>query len=427
MKITREEALRYHSEPRPGKLEVQPTKPMETQRDLSLAYTPGVAEPVRLVEADPSLAARYTNKQNLVGIMSNGTAILGLGDRGALACKPVLEGKSALFKVFSDIDVYDIELHSREPAEIIQAVEMMAPTFGAICLEDIKAPECFIIEEELQNKLPIPVFHDDQHGTAIVVGAGLLNALAVAGKNIKDVRIVINGAGAAGVAVHRFLRLLGAKKEQITVCDSAGVIYEGRTENMREHKHALSIDTSHRTLAEALRDADVFIGVSRAGQVSAAGVCSMARNPIIFALANPDPEISYDDARAAREDAIVATGRSDFPNQVNNVLGFPFLFRGALDVHATAINNEMKKAAAFALAALAKEHVTDVVLEAYQLESLTFGRDYILPKPLDPRVITRVAPAVALAAMDSGVARKELKIEEYEKELAYRVRNRGIK
>lgn len=416
--VTKEEALAYHSEPKPGKLEIHPTKPLETQRDLALAYTPGVAEPVREIAANPLTAYDYTNKGNLVGIISNGTSVLGLGNQGGLASKPVMEGKAVLFKAFADVDVMDIELDTEDPARIIDTIECMAPSFGAICLEDIKSPECFEIEAELSKRLPIPVFHDDQHGTAIVVAAALINALEIQGKNIEDVRFAFNGAGAAAAAIAKMVVALGGKRENIVMCDSKGVIYKGRAENMKPHKEEWAADTELRTIAEALVDADVFIGVSTAHCVSE-GMCkSMADNPIVFALANPDPEIAYDEAKQARGDVIIATGRSDFPNQVNNVLGFPFIFRGALDTRATDINDEMKVAAAKALAALAKEEVPADVLEAYNKDSLSFGPEYILPKPLDHRVITWVAPAVAKAAMESGVAQQELDMTAYTMGLA---------
>lgn len=397
----RSDALAYHSNP-PGKLEIASTKPMETQEDLSLAYTPGVAEPARDIGEDPEKAYLYTNKGNLVGLVTNGTSVLGLGNLGAIASKPVMEGKAVLMKKFANVDVFDIEVNSEDPQEIINIVEKISPTFGAICLEDIKSPECFVIEEELNKRLSIPVFHDDQHGTAIVVNAALKNALELAGKKIEDVHIVFCGAGAAAAAIAKLGVALGMSKEHIVMIDSKGVIYKGRKENMKPHKEEWAVDTDKRTITEALVDADVFIGVSTAHCVSE-GMCkSMAENPIIFALANPDPEIAYDEAAHARGDAIIATGRSDFPNQVNNVLAFPFIFRGALDARATEINDAMKIAAVEALAALAKEPITDQVKEAYGGDDLVYGKEYILPKPLDERLIDWVAPAVVEAAKKSG-------------------------
>src|SRR4030066_236150 len=401
-------ALDYHSKGRKGKIEVVPTKPCKTQWDLSLAYTPGVAEPCREIERNPDLAYEYTNKGNLVAVVTNGTAVLGLGDIGSLAGKPVMEGKSVLFKRFADIDAFDIELDTHDPEEVIKVVKLLEPTFGGINLEDIKAPECFYIEEKLQSLLSIPVFHDDQHGTAIITAAGLLNALEIAQKNIKDIRIVISGAGAAGIASARLFTKLGIEKEQIVMYDSKGVVYKGRKEGMNSYKGDLASSTTARTLAEALKGADVFLGVSVANLVTPEMVKSMAKNPVIFACANPDPEVSYPEAKAARSDIIIATGRSDSPNQVNNVLGFPFLFRGALDVRAKMFNDEMKLAAVKALADLAKEDVPDTVAKAYGVEYLHFGPEYLIPKPFDPRVLLWVAPAVAKAAMDSGVARLKI-------------------
>ena len=400
-KISREDALAYHSRGRKGKIQVVPTKPTTTQRDLSLAYSPGVAEPCKEIERDPLLAYEYTAKGNLVGVISNGTAVLGLGNIGALAGKPVMEGKGVLFKRFADIDVFDIEIATTDPEELIRTVKLLEPTFGGINLEDIRAPECFEIERRLKAEMNIPVFHDDQHGTAIISGAALLNALEVTGRKIGEARIVFSGAGAAALSCAHLYLKLGARRENVILCDRKGVIWRGRTEDMDPYKAALAADTSARTLAEALVGADVFIGLSVGGVVTA----DMARDPIVFAMANPDPEISYEEAQAAREDAIVATGRSDYPNQVNNVLGFPFLFRGALDVRATDINEAMKLAAVKALAELAREDVPDAVLRAYGLESLRFGREYLIPKPFDYRVLLRVPPAVARAAMESGVAR----------------------
>lgn len=421
MSADKQSALEYHRQGRPGKLKIVATKPMDTQQDLSLAYSPGVAHPVLEIARDQELAYEYTAKGNLVAVISNGTAILGLGNRGAQASKPVMEGKAVLFKRFADVDVFDIEINSSDPEEIVRFVEMISPTFGGINLEDIKAPECFYIEQEAQRRCNIPVFHDDQHGTAIISGAGLLNALELVDKKIEEVRIVINGAGAAGIAVADLYVALGATKENIIMCDSRGVIYIGREEGMNEHKIRYAVHTEARTLAEALAGADVFIGLSVAGALSQDMVRSMARDPIIFAMANPDPEITYEDAQAARSDVIFGTGRSDYPNQVNNVLGFPFIFRGALDVRATAINMEMKLAATRALAELAKEDVPDNVMRAYGLDTLRFGREYIIPKPLDSRVLMRVAPAVAKAAMETGVARIQIDLEAYMDQLAARM------
>ena len=422
----REEALNYHSQGRPGKIEVTPTKPLLTQKDLSLAYTPGVAIPVLEIAEDPEKAFEYTAKGNLVAVLSNGTAILGLGNRGALAAKPVMEGKGVLFKRFADVDVFDIEVDTLDPDEIIRVGQLLTPTFGGINLEDIKAPECFYIEEELEKTTNIPVFHDDQHGTAIISGAALLNALELTGKKIEDIKIVINGAGAAGIACGEFYIGLGAQREHIIMCDSRGVIYKGRTAGMNPYKEHFVQETEARTLADALVGADVFMGVSIANVVTQDMVRSMTDKPIIFAMANPYPEISYEDATEARPDAIMATGRSDYPNQVNNVLGFPFIFRGALDVHATNVNMQMKVAASQALAQLAHEDVPDSVLKAYGVDSLHFGSEYIIPKPLDPRVLTRVAPAVARAAMESGVARRHIDIDAYPDELRKRQGLGGI-
>lgn len=422
MKIRKEDALLYHSMGRKGKIEVITTKPCVTQRDLSLAYSPGVAEPCREIHRDESLVYEYTAKGNLVAVISNGTAVLGLGDIGPLAGKPVMEGKGVLFKSFADIDVFDIELASKDVDEIIRVIEVIAPTFGGINLEDIKGPECFVIEEELKKRLDIPVFHDDQHGTAIISGAALLNALEIVGKKIDEVKVVFNGAGASGIACAKFYISLGVKKENIIMCDSQGVIYKGRTKGMNTYKEEFAIETQARTLADALVGADVFAGLSQGNVVTKDMVRTMADNPIIFAMANPDPEISYEDAVEARPDVIMATGRSDFPNQVNNVLGFPFIFRGALDVHSKAINEEMKLAAAYALAALAKEEVPESVKRAYGVKEMKFGREYIIPKPFDPRVLTWVAPAVAKAAMDTGVARREIEdFEEYKRQLNIRM------
>ena len=417
----REEALEYHAKGRPGKIEVTLTKPCATQRDLSLAYTPGVAEPVREIAKDPLEAFKYTARGNLVAVVSNGTAILGLGNLGALASKPVMEGKGLLFKRFADVDVFDIELDTTDPDEIIRIVKALEPTFGGINLEDIKAPECFYIEEKLKEIMDIPVFHDDQHGTAIISGAGLVNALEISGKRIEDVRVVVGGAGASAIASGELFIKLGVKREHVILVDTKGVVYKGRKEGMNPYKARFAADTDARTLADAMRGADVFVGLSAANTVTPEMVKSMAEEPFICAMANPDPEIPYDEAKAARPDAIVATGRSDFPNQVNNVLGFPFIFRGALDVRARAINDEMKIAASRALAALAKEEVPDMVLRAYNLERLAFGRDYIIPKPVDPRVPLWEAPAVAEAAMATGVARRTIDLAEYKEQLARRL------
>jgi malate dehydrogenase (oxaloacetate-decarboxylating)(NADP+) len=404
-KISREDALAYHAEGRKGKIQVVPTKPTATQRDLSLAYSPGVAWPCKEIAADPLAAYQYTAKGNLVGVISNGTAVLGLGNIGALAGKPVMEGKGVLFKRFADIDVFDLEVATEDPEDFIRAVRLLEPTFGGINLEDIKAPECFEIERRLKAEMSIPVFHDDQHGTAIISGAALLNALGLTGRRIEDARIVFSGAGAAALSCAKLYLQLGARRENLVICDRKGVVYRGRGEEMDPYKAELAADTSARTLAEALRGADVFIGLSVGGVVSAEMIRGMAKDPVVFAMANPDPEIGYEEAKEARPDAIVATGRSDYPNQVNNVLGFPFLFRGALDVRATDINDAMKLAAVQALAELAREDVPDGVLKAYGLEHLRFGREYLIPKPLDYRVLLRVPPAVARAAIESGVAR----------------------
>jgi malate dehydrogenase (oxaloacetate-decarboxylating)(NADP+) len=404
-KILPEDALAYHSQGRKGKIQVVPTKPTLTQRDLSLAYTPGVAYPCKEIQRDPLLAYEYTAKGNLVAVVSNGTAVLGLGNIGALAGKPVMEGKGVLFKRFADIDVFDLEVATEDPEELIRAVKLLEPSFGGINLEDIRAPECFEIERRLRAEMSIPVFHDDQHGTAIISGAALLNALELAGKRIAEARIVFSGAGAAALSCARLYLKLGARQENLVLCDIAGVVYRGRVELMDPYKEEFAAATAARTLAEAIAGADVFIGLSAGGVVTPGMIRSMARDPIVFAMANPDPEIGYEEARAARPDAIVATGRSDYPNQVNNVLGFPFIFRGALDVRATDIDDGMKLAAVRALAELAREDVPDSVLRAYGLETLRFGREYLIPKPVDHRVLLRVPPAVARAAMDSGVAR----------------------
>jgi malate dehydrogenase (oxaloacetate-decarboxylating)(NADP+) len=420
MAITKQDVFDYHRQGRPGKIEVTPTKPLATQRDLTLAYSPGVAEAVLEVERDPLTAYELTAKSNLVAVISNGTAILGLGDRGSLASKPVMEGKGVLFKKFADIDVFDIEIDARTPAEMIAVIKAMAPTFGGINLEDIKAPECFEVERTLREMLPIPVFHDDQHGTAIISGAALLNACEVLGKRLDTLRVVINGAGASAIASGEFYVGLGIRRENILMVDSKGVLYAGREDNLNEYKARFLNYTHARTLEEALVGADVMLGLSVAGSVTQAMVEKMAPNPIIFALANPTPEIMPEEVLAVRPDAITGTGRSDYANQVNNVLGFPFIFRGALDVYATTINEEMKLAAARGLAALAHEDVPDSVLSAYGLTALKFGRDYLIPKPLDPRVLLWLAPAVAEAAMRTGVARRQIDLDEYREELIRR-------
>ena len=413
-KFTREEALAFHLEPTPGKWEVQATVPMTTQRDLSLAYSPGVAVPCVDIAENPELAYDYTNKGNLVAVISNGTAVLGLGNLGALGSKPVMEGKSVLFKRFADVNSIDIELDTEDADEFCKAVRLMGPTFGGINLEDIKAPECFIIEQRLKEEMDIPVFHDDQHGTAVICAAGLINALHISGRDIGDVKIVLNGAGAAGIACIELLKSMGAKHENCVVCDTKGVIYQGRTEGMNQWKSAHAITTDLRTLEEAMEGADVFLGVSAKGAVTQDMVAKMGDNPVIFAMANPDPEITPEEAHEVRADAIVATGRSDYPNQVNNVLGFPYLFRGALDIHARAINDEMKIACAEALAELAREDVPDEVAMAYG-KKLSFGRDYIIPTPFDPRLIHRIPPAVAKAGMKTGAARRPIvDMEAYE-------------
>ncbi|PWR02876.1 NADP-dependent malic enzyme [Meridianimarinicoccus roseus] len=420
-KITPEEALAFHLNPMPGKLEIQATVPMSTQRDLSLAYSPGVAVPCESIAADPQAAYDYTAKGNMVAVISNGTAVLGLGNLGALASKPVMEGKAVLFKRFADINSIDIELDTEDPDEFCRAVKLMGPTFGGINLEDIKAPECFIIEQRLKEEMNIPVFHDDQHGTAVICAAGLINALHLSGKKIEDVRIVLNGAGAAGIACLELLKSMGARQDNCIMCDTKGVIYQGRTEGMNQWKSAHAARTDLRTLEEAMKGADVFLGVSVKGAVTRDMVASMADNPVIFAMANPDPEITPEEAHEVRLDAIVATGRSDYPNQVNNVLGFPYLFRGALDVNARAINDEMKIACAEALAALAREDVPDEVAVAYG-RKLSFGRDYIIPTPFDPRLIWRIPPAVAKAGMNTGAARRPIiDMEGYELSLKSRM------
>ncbi|MCH9832114.1 MAG: NADP-dependent malic enzyme [Alphaproteobacteria bacterium] len=420
-KFTSEEALVFHMEPTPGKFEITATVPMTTQRDLSLAYSPGVAVPCEAIAKNPELAYDYTNKGNLVAVISNGTAVLGLGNLGALGSKPVMEGKAVLFKRFADVNSIDIELDTDDSDAFCQAVKLMGPTFGGVNLEDIKAPECFIIEQRLKEEMDIPVFHDDQHGTAVICAAGLINALHLSGKKIEDVKIVVNGAGAAGIACIELLKTMGAQYGNCILCDTKGVIYQGRTEGMNQWKSAHAVKTDLRSLKEAMNGADVFLGVSVKGAVTQEMVKNMADNPVIFAMANPDPEITPEEAQEIRKDATVATGRSDYPNQVNNVLGFPYLFRGALDIHARAINDEMKIACAHALAALAREDVPDEVALAYG-KNLSFGRDYIIPTPFDPRLIYRIPPAVARAGMDTGVARRPIiDMESYELSLKSRM------
>jgi malate dehydrogenase (oxaloacetate-decarboxylating)(NADP+) len=406
-KLFNKDALYYHSSGRPGKLEVIPTKPYSTQRDLSLAYTPGVADPCLAINKNPEDVYTYTGKGNLVAVISNGTAVLGLGDIGPEAGKPVMEGKGLLFKVFADIDVFDIEVDEKDPKKLIEIVKAIAPTFGGINLEDIKAPECFEIEEELKKVLPIPVMHDDQHGTAIITSAGLLNALEINGKKIEDLKIVVNGAGAAAISCTRLYIKLGANPEKILMFDSKGLIHKGRTD-LNKTKQKFALDMEPLSLHDALKDADMFLGLSVGGVIKPEMLLDMAKQPIVFALANPTPEISYTEAMSTRDDIIMATGRSDFPNQINNVLGFPYIFRGAMDVRATQINDEMKLAASHALAQLAKETVPEEVNIAFNVNNLKFGREYIIPKPTDPRLIERVAPAVAKAAMESGLARKPI-------------------
>jgi len=419
-----EDALEYHSTEPPGKIEISTTKPTNTQRDLQLAYSPGVAAPCRRISEDPTDAYKYTTKANMVGVVSNGSAVLGLGDIGAQASKPVMEGKGVLFKRFADIDVFDIELDEHDTDAFIDAVDAMEPTFGGINLEDISAPECFRMEEELRERMDIPVFHDDQHGTAIISGAALINAAEISGKSLEDMRIVFSGAGASAIATARFYVSLGAKKENILMCDSSGIITEDRAESgdVNDFKKEFARDVPGGDLADAMDDADVFVGLSIGGIVDQEMVRSMNENPVIFAMANPDPEIAYEDAKAARDDTVImGTGRSDYPNQVNNVLGFPFIFRGALDVRATDINEEMKLAAAEALAELARQDVPDAVVKAYGDQPLQFGPEYIIPKPVDPRVLFEVAPAVAKAAMESGAARKELDTDAYVERLEARL------
>jgi malate dehydrogenase (oxaloacetate-decarboxylating)(NADP+) len=421
MPVTKQQALDYHMGERPGKIEVVPSKPCRTQRDLSLAYTPGVADPCLEIARNPQDAFKYTARGNLVAVVSNGTAVLGLGDIGALAGKPVMEGKGVLFKRFADVDVFDLEVNSHDPEDVIKLCQLLEPTFGGINLEDIKAPECFYIEETLRKTMKIPVFHDDQHGTAIISGAALLNALEIVGKPLDRVRVVFNGAGASGIACAEHYVRLGVKRENITLCDTKGVVYKGRPAGMNAYKERFAKETSLRTLIDAMRGADVFVGCSVKGAVNAEMLRSMASRPIVFAMANPDPEITYEEAKLSRPDVILATGRSDYPNQVNNVLGFPFIFRGALDVRATAINEEMKLAATHALAQLAKEDVPDSVCRAYGVERLKFGPEYLIPKPFDPRVLLWEAVAVARAAMDSGVAQEPVDLGAYREQLEKRL------
>jgi len=425
--MKREDALEYHASPKPGKIAVVPTKQLTNQRDLSLAYSPGVAEPCIEIKQNPDDAYRYTSKGNLVAVVTNGTAVLGLGNIGALAGKPVMEGKGNLFKQFADLDVFDLEVGSENPDDVIRFCQLLEPTVGGINLEDIRAPDCFYIEETLRKTMKIPVFHDDQHGTAIISGAALLNALEIVGKRIEDVRVVFSGAGAAAIATASHYERLGVRHENLIMCDRAGVIYTGRPHDMDPYKARFTNDTSARTVAEALDGADVFIGLSVAGAITGAMIARMAAQPLIFALANPVPEILPDAVRAVRSDAIVATGRSDYPNQVNNVLGFPFIFRGAMDARATEVNEEMKMAATRALAALAKEEVPESVAALYGLRSVKFGRDYLIPFPFDPRVLLWVAPAVAWAAVASGVAKNFVDVEDYRDQLEARLgRARGI-
>jgi len=419
--ISDDEALEFHATGRPGKLEINPTKPMATQRDLSLAYSPGVAVPVKAIAEDPSRAFDYTTRGNMVAVITNGTAILGLGNLGALAAKPVMEGKSVLFKRFADVDSIDLEVDTEDADAFINCVKLLGPSFGGINLEDIKAPECFIIESRLRELMDIPVFHDDQHGTAIIAAAGLINALAVTGRAMATTRLVCNGAGSAGIACIELVKAMGFRPENVILCDTKGVVYKGRAEGMNQWKSAHAVETDKRTLAEAMDGADVVFGLSAKGAFTTAMIQSMAKNPIIFAMANPDPEITPEEVAEIRTDAIMATGRSDYPNQVNNVLGFPYIFRGALDVRATTINDDMKVAAAHALAALAREDVPDDVAAAYQGNRPKFGPNYIIPVPFDPRLISAIPSAVARAAMDSGVARRPiLDMEKYQQELSAR-------
>ena len=421
-KSLKQDALNFHSSGRPGKLEITPTKPLTTQRDLSLAYSPGVAEPCLAIEASPDKAYDYTAKGNLVAVISNGTAVLGLGNIGAGASKPVMEGKAVLFKKFADIDGVDLELDTEDVDRFVEAVSLLGPSFGGINLEDIKSPECFIIEQRLREMMDIPVFHDDQHGTAIIAAAGLINALHLTGRDIRDIKVVSNGAGAASIACVELIKAMGVKHENVIMCDRAGVVWQGREDGMNQWKSAHAVKTDARTLADALKGADVFLGLSAAKAMTPEMIKSMADRPIVFAMANPEPEIMPDVAKKARPDAIIATGRSDYPNQVNNVLGFPYIFRGALDVRATAINEDMKIAAANAIAMLAREDVPDEVNNAYAGESLRYGEDYIIPAPFDPRLISAVSSAVAEAAMASGVARKPIDdLEAYKRNLSARL------
>ena len=422
IKSLKEDAITFHTTGRPGKLEITPTKPLNTQRDLSLAYSPGVAEPCIIINKDPETAYDYTAKGNLVAIISNGTAVLGLGNIGAVASKPVMEGKAVLFKKFADLDGVDLEIDTEDPDKFVEAVSLLGPSFGGINLEDIAAPECFIIEQRLREIMDIPVFHDDQHGTAIITAAGLMNALHLTGRDFKDIKVVCNGAGSASIACVELIKAIGVPHNNIILVDRTGVIYQGREEGMNQWKSAHAVKTNTRSLDEAIEGADVFLGLSVSGAVTKEMVKKMADEPIIFAMANPDPEILPEDAKAARSDAIIATGRSDYPNQVNNVLGFPYIFRGALDVRASAINEEMKIAAANAIAMLAREDVPDEVNNAYSGQPLKFGRDYIIPAPFDPRLISAISSAVAQAAMDTGVARKPIKdMQAYKNELSARL------
>jgi len=421
MAITKQQALDYHSGGRPGKIEVTPTKPCRTQRDLSMAYTPGVAQPCLEINRNPHDAFKYTGRGNLVAVVTNGTAVLGLGDIGAIAGKPVMEGKAVLFKRFADVDVFDIEVDSHDPDEVIKVCQLLEPTFGGINLEDIKAPECFYIEETLKKTMHIPVFHDDQHGTAIITGAALLNALELVGKDIAQIKVVFNGAGASGVATAEHYVRMGVKRENIFLVDTKGLVYEGRTEGMNPYKQRFAHKTNLRTLAQIVEGADMLVGLSVKGAFTQEMIKSMAARPIVIAMANPDPEITWDDARAVRKDILMCTGRADYPNMVNNVLGFPFIFRGALDVRATTINDEMKLAASYALAALAKEDVPDSVCRAYGVDRIAFGQDYIIPKPFDPRVLVWEASAVARAAMETGVAQEPVDLEEYREQLEKRL------
>ena len=422
-KDMKEAALEYHRSGRKGKLEVVPTKPCDTAWELSLAYSPGVAEPCREIDKDENLSYEYTNRGNLVAVASNGTAILGLGNLGALAGKPVMEGKGVLFKKFADVDAYDIEIDTDDPDEFIKTVKYLEPTFGGINLEDIKAPECFYIEDRLKEEMDIPVFHDDQHGTAIISGAGLLNACEITGKKMSELKMAFNGAGASAIACAEFFISLGAKRENIIMCDSRGVIYKGRNAGLNPQKERFLVETDKRTIGDALVGADVFVGLSNGGAINQENVKSMAKNPIIFAMANPDPEILPAEAKEARSDVMTATGRSDFENQVNNVLGFPFIFRGALDVRATKINDEMKVAAAYSLAALAKEPVPEKVARAYGNQKFEFGPDYIVPKPFDPRVLVWESAAVAQAAMETGVSRINIDLDSYKKSLEDKIKD----